>query len=86
MAKRMQYFWNTWPAASQQRFFKLILMGLSALFFSVFVGVYLFTGTLKQQIVASKEQYVRVIPIVQDIKALRAQQGDLAHLPVDEAI
>lgn len=86
MARRMQYFWNTWPAASQQRFFKLILVGLSGLFFSVFVGVYLFTGTLKQQIVASKEQYVRVIPIVQDIKALRAQQGDLAHLPVDEAI
>ena len=86
MAKKIQYFWSTWPAASQQRLFKLVLVGLSVLFFFVFVGTYLFTGTLKQQIGASKEQYVRVIPIVQDIKALRAQQSDLANLPVDEAI
>ena len=86
MAKRMQYFWSSWPAASQQRLFKYILVGLSVLIFSVCIGVSLFTGTLKQQIDDTKEQYTRVVPIVQDIKALRAQQGDLAHLPVDEAL
>jgi len=86
MAKTIRYFWSSWPAASQQRFFKFVLSGLSLLFFSVCIGTYLFTGPLTQQIAQSKERYGYVVPIVQDIKALRAQQGDLAHLPVKEAV
>jgi len=70
---------------AQQRFFKFMLMGFSVGFFSIFVGGFLFTGTLKQQIESEKEQYGRVAPIVKDIEALRAQQGDLAHLSVEEA-
>jgi len=41
---------------------------------------------MAQQIAESKEQYASVLPIVQDIKALRAQQGDLAHLSVEDAV
>ncbi|NDV19966.1 hypothetical protein GO013_11090 [Pseudodesulfovibrio sp. JC047] len=79
------YPWSNWPPASQQRLFKMVLLGLAGAFFSVFVGVYLFTSTLEQQIVAEKEQYARVMPIVQGIHALRAKQGDLARLTVKDA-
>lgn len=86
MARSTKYFWSAWPAASQQRFFKFVLLGLSVGVFSVFVGMSLFGGSLNQQIAESKEQYGRVVPLVQDILALRAQRGELAHLPVEEAI
>jgi len=84
--KQNGYPWSGWPPASQQRFFKLVLTGLSALFFSVLVGGVLFTGKLAQQIDAEKEQYGRVAPLVDDIRTLRARQGDLAHLPPVEAV
>lgn len=86
MAKKTaNYFWSSWPPASQQRFFKVVLVGLSVTIVSVIIGMNLFGGTLGQQIAEAKEQYGRVVPIVQDVKALRAQQGDLAHMPVKEA-
>jgi hypothetical protein len=86
MAKSIQYFWSSWPPASQQQFFKYTLSGLSLLIFFVCIGIFLFIGPLTQQIAQSKERYAQVVPIVQDIKTLRAQQGDLAHLPVDKAV
>ena len=80
------YFWSNWPPASQQQFFKYVLVGLSVGFFAVFVGAYLFTNTLIQQISQEKEQYGQVVPIVHDINALRASRGDLAHEPVKDAV
>lgn len=85
MAGSVHYFWSAWPPASQQRFFKLMLYGVGMLCFMVFVGLYMVTGTLDQQIGEAKEQYGQVLPLVQDVKSLRAQQGDLAHLPVEKA-
>nr|WP_321513299.1 hypothetical protein [uncultured Pseudodesulfovibrio sp.] len=82
---RRTYPWSNWPPDSQQRFFKMMLFGLAAAFFSIFVGGYLFTSTLLQQIGAEKEQYARVVPIVQGIQSLRAKQGDLAHLSAKDA-
>lgn len=61
-------------------------MGTALAFFSVFVGAVLFTGTLKQQIVDEKEQYARVVPLVQEVQTLRANIGDLAHLAPVEAV
>jgi len=86
MAQARLYFWSTWPLASQHRFFKLLLLGALIGTFSVLVGLRLFSGSVEQRIAESKEQYGRVVPIVADIIALRAQQGSLAHLPVDEAV
>lgn len=86
MARRANYFWSSWPPAAQQRFFKLVRYGLSIGCFMVFVGLYMVTGTLDQQIVEVKEQYGRVVPLVQDVKSLRAQQGELAHLPPKDAV
>ena len=85
-AKQSRYPWTDWPPASQQRFFRLMLTGLSSLFFSVLVGGFLFTGKLAQQIDIEKEQYGRVAPLVNDILTLRARQGDLTHLPPVEAV
>lgn len=85
-SKQRRYPWSHWPPASQQRFFKLMLVGLSSLFFSVLVGGFLFTGKLTQQIDIEKEQYGRVAPLVNDILTLRARQGDLTHLPPVEAV
>lgn len=85
-AKKSAYPWSGWPPASQQRFFKLMLIGLSAVCFSIVVGGFLFTGKLVQQIEVEKEQYGRVAPLVKDIRTLRARQGDLAHLSPVEAV
>jgi len=63
-----------------------MLLAFCCLFFSVLVGLNLFTNALNKQIEESKEQYVRIVPIVKDIKAIRAQQGDLVHLPVEETV
>jgi len=84
--KAPNHFWSAWPPASQQRFFKVVLTGTSLAAFSIIVGLSLFSGTLDKQIDEAKAQYGRVVPLVLDIKTLRAQQGDLAHLPVDEAV
>lgn len=63
-----------------------MLVGLSGLCCSLFVGASIYVSSMAQQIAESKEQYASVLPIVQDIKALRAQQGDLAHLSVEDAV
>ena len=86
VVKQARYPWSGWPPASQQRFFRLMLTGLSALFFSLLVGGVLFTGKLIQQIGVEKEQYGRVAPLVNDIRTLRARMGDLSHLPPVEAV
>ncbi|MGL1863279.1 MAG: hypothetical protein OCC46_12210 [Pseudodesulfovibrio sp.] len=86
ISRTSKFFWGSWPLESQTQFFKFVLLGLLALAFSVAVGLKLFAGSMDQRIAHSKEQYGRVVPIVQDIKALRAQQGNLVHLPVDEAV
>ncbi len=86
MNRSSRFFWGAWPLESQRRLFKLVLMGSLLLSLSGIIGLNLFAGALDQQIQASKEQYGRVIPIVADIQALRAQRGVLAHLPVEEAI
>lgn len=72
--------------ASQYRFFKIVLVGLMIVTASTVVGLKLFTAAVDQRIEESKEQYGRVVPIVEDIKTLRAQMGNLAHLPVEEAV
>lgn len=86
MQRTSQYFWGTWPLESQKRFFKFMQVGALILSLSIIIGLNLFAGSLDQQIEASKEQYGRVLPLVEEIQAFRAQQGVLAHLPVEEAI
>lgn len=81
-----RHFWSDWPEASQKRFFKLVLLGSITLTLSVFIGLKLVGNSLELEIAQAKEQYGRVIPLVRDVVALRAQMGDLAHLPVEEAV
>jgi type II secretory pathway component PulM len=80
------YFWSSWPMASQQRLFRMVNLGTLVVSLSVFIGLGLFGNTVEQQIAEAKEQYGRVLPLVEEIRAFRAQQGNLAHLPVDEAV
>lgn len=80
------YPWSGWPPASQQRLFRLVLASLSGLCFAVLVSGSLLTGKLTQQIAVEKEQYGSVAPLVNDIRTLRTQQGDLAHLSPVEAV
>lgn len=86
MAGSWTYPWSDWPPGAQQRLFRFVLLGLSGLFFAVFVGLFLFSGTLVQQINAEKGQYGLVVPIVKDITMLRASQGDLVRVPPEEAV
>ena len=83
---KRKYFWEKWPIASQQRFHKVVLLGALVLTFSLLVGFKLFAGSVEQQISDAKEQYGRVVPIVQEVLSLRAQRGDLAHMPEEEAV
>lgn len=80
------YFWSDWPEDSQRRFFKLLVVGSLVLSLCVFVGFKLVGGSVEQEIAQAKEQYGRVFPLVQDVIALRAQMGNLSHLPVEEAL
>lgn len=86
MQRTSKHFWSNWPIESQKRFFKLVLLGSLIASLSIIIGLNLFASSLAQQITESKEQYGRVLPMVEEVRALRAQQGILAHLPVDEAI
>lgn len=72
--------------ASQHRFFKVIIVGALLATFAILVGFKLFASSMEQRIKESKEQYVRVVPIVDDIKSLRARQGNLTHLSVEDAV
>lgn len=83
-AKR--YFWSGWPEASQQRLFRLAPKGTVLLCLAVFIGLRLLMGSMTTRIEESKAQYARVLPLVEDILTLRAQRGDLAHLPPDKAV
>jgi len=80
------YFWSDWPEMSRQRLFRVAPRALAALGLCLFIGLRLLTGTAAVQIEESKAQYARVVPLVEEIRALRAQQGDLLHLPLDEAV
>lgn len=80
------HFWSDWPESSQKRFFKLMLTGTMILSLCVFIGLKLVGGAVEQEIGQAKEQYGRVLPLVRDVVALRAQMGNLAHLKVEEAV
>lgn len=84
--RKAAYFWEKWPIASQQRFHKMVLFGALVVTFSSLIGFKLFAGTVEQQITEAKEQYGRVVPIVQEVLSLQAQQGDLAHLAEEKAV
>lgn len=86
MPKKPTYFWSAWPDASQQRFFKVIIRGTILVSLGMVIGLRLYTGALDEAITQSKEQYARVVPLVEDVRALRAQQGNLAHLDVKDAL
>ncbi|WP_319469410.1 hypothetical protein [uncultured Pseudodesulfovibrio sp.] len=86
MATARHHFWSDWPAASQQRFFKLVLRGIVLVTVGLIVGLKLYTGSVDLAITQAKEQYGRVVPLVEDVKSLRAQMGVFAHLPVKDAI
>jgi len=83
---RSRHFWSAWPPSSQQRFFKLVLTGGMLLTFSVVVGIRLLTGAVELEITQAKAQYGRVLPLVQEVTALRAQMGNLAHLGAEDAL
>lgn len=83
-AKR--HFWSGWPEASQQRLFRLAPKGVALVCLSVFIGLRLLVGSVTTRIEESKAQYARVLPLVEEILTLRAQRGDLAHLPPDKAV
>ncbi len=85
MSMPRQYFWSRWPMVSQYRFFKIVLYGIVVATFAVSVGLKLFVGILEKRIGESRERYGQVLDIVEDIRALRAQQGDLVSLPVEDA-
>ena len=86
MSGSRRYPWSGWPPAAQQRLFKFLLLGTAGFSFSVFMGLFFFTGALDQEIAAEKTQYGLVVPIVQDINRLRASQGDLVGLAPEEAV
>lgn len=86
MSEPRRYPWSGWPPEAQQRLFKYGLLGTAGASFAIFVGLYLFTGTLEQQIAEEKTQYTMVTPIVQEINRLRASRGDLVHLTPEEAV
>ncbi|MCG2731581.1 hypothetical protein [Pseudodesulfovibrio aespoeensis] len=83
-AKR--HFWSGWPEGSRQRLFRLAPRGTALVCLSVFIGLRLLVGSVTTQIEESKAQYARVLPLVEEIPTLRAQRGDLAHLPPDKAV
>ncbi|MFH1915107.1 MAG: hypothetical protein ABIK45_12650 [Pseudomonadota bacterium] len=80
------YFWSDWPEMSRQRLFRVAPKAAVVVGLCVFIGLRLFTGTVTVQIEESKAQYARVVPLVEEIHALRAIQGDLLHLPLEDAV
>jgi type II secretory pathway component PulM len=84
--KARRYFWSDWREASRRRFFRLVPRAVVLASLAVFIGLRLLTGTVTVQIEESKAQYARVLPLVQEIHTLRARQGDLAHLPLRDAV
>ena len=86
MSGSRTYPWSGWPPAAQQRLFKYTLLGTAGLCFSVYVGLFFFTGALEQEIAAAKTQYGLVVPIVQDINRLHASQGDLVAMTSEDAV
>ncbi|MEF2229923.1 MAG: hypothetical protein V3571_03260 [Pseudodesulfovibrio sp.] len=83
---RTRYFWSSWPPSSQQRFFRLVLVGGLLLTLSVVIGIRLLAGAVDTEIAQAKAQYGRVLPLVQEVTALQAQKGNLAHLGVEDAL
>lgn len=84
--KHRTYFWSAWTIERQRQFFKRVLIAVTVVMAFAFVGLFLITGTMVKQIEEAKEQYGDVVPIVQDVHMLRAQQGDLAHLGGEESV
>ncbi|MBC17487.1 MAG: hypothetical protein CL942_14785 [Desulfovibrio sp.] len=86
MPDTKQYFWSSWPQISQDKFFRNVLVGMIILTLAVTVGLRLFATSITEEIASQREMYGNVAVIVEDIKSLRAQQGGLAHLSVNDAV
>ena len=84
MTKR-RHFWSHWPHASQQRFFRLAQLGTITCSLAVLVGLRLFTAAAEETVAQAMEQHARVVPIVTEIRTLRAQKGELVDLSPKDA-
>ena len=70
----------------RQRTYANVLRLVAFCFFVVWSGLYMFTGEASDRISAAREEYGRVLPLVTEMNALRAQRGDLGQLETGEAV
>lgn len=81
-----RYFWSSWPLISQEKFFRMVLVGTIIVTLAVTIGMRLFAASIAEEITDKRQLYGDVAVIVEDIHSLRAEQGNLAHLSVSEAV
>lgn len=68
------WFWLKWPEHKQKRFMGMTRWLAVVLMLCVFGPQYFMTVATQKEIVRKRELYARVVPVVQNIKRLRARQ------------
>lgn len=83
---RGKHFWESMEPAAQRRFFRMTLLAVAVLFVSAWAGLDYMARAERKAIAKSRDEYSRVVGLVNEIQVLRAGLGDLSSLPPEEAV
>lgn len=85
MAQRI-WFWRDWPPHKQKRFFSLAVWGWLAVLFISFGPQYFFTVNAEKKIEQQRALYQQVVPLVSQIKSLRARKNGAVDGTLHDAV
>lgn len=81
-----KHFWESYEPAAQKRFFRLVLTVAAIIFLAVWGGLDYMVRAEHKAIDKSRDEYSRVVGLVNEIQVLQAGLGDLSHLPPRQAV
>ncbi|WP_432734439.1 type II secretion system protein GspM [Maridesulfovibrio sp. FT414] len=71
------FIWQDWPAEKQKLFFAALVAGWALLLFMVWSGLHESQDKAQRAVIASRQNYARTVPLVEELKAGESSRGAL---------
>lgn len=71
------YIWQDWPADKQKLFFASLVAGWALILFMIWSGLNDSQSRAERIVLSSKQQYAKVVPLVEQLKAGESSRGAL---------
>ena len=71
------YIWQDWPADKQKLFFSALVAGWALILFLIWSGFADSQHKAERRMLSSKQQYAKVVPLVEELRTGEASRGAL---------